>query len=449
MLAPLLLVGALSGAVTPAAASTPSLPFTKVRLHNGLEVILHEDHRVPTVAVDMWIHTGAGDEVPGKTGFAHLFEHMMFQGSKNVPEEQHFAVLREIGASTVNGTTNFDRTNYFEVVPSNRLETALWLESDRLGFLLDRLNEASLKNQIDVVRNERRQRYDNVPYGPARFALFEEAYPEGHPYRHLVIGKHEDLEGASLDDVRGFFQHWYVPSNTTLAVVGDIDIKQAQALVEKWFGGLAGPPAQPKHTEPPMPVLQESVRREVKDKLAKLQRVQFAWHSPKRFAPGDTDLSTLADVLGAQGWGRLYKLLVVDKQLAQDVGVWVEGMEYSSLFNIAVTLKPGVDEREVENLVRKELIKIFERGPSEAEVRRSVIDTETNLLFGLDEVMSRTEQLQTYNHYMGDPGGVATYLAEVRSRTPETVRLAARQYLAKPRVVIVTTPESGATGGAQ
>ena len=217
-------------------AADPVIAHEKYVLPNGLEVILAPDSTVPLVAVNVWYHVGSGYEVPGKTGFAHLFEHMLFQGSKNVGEDRHFDVLKNIGAGEVNGTTNPDRTNYYELVPSNQLETALWLESDRMSHLLELLTQKSLDNQIEVVRNERRQRYDNVPYGKARFALYEALYPEGHPYRYLTIGKHEDLVAASVDDVKNFFKTWYVPANATLTVAGDFDVPAAKALVEKWFG---------------------------------------------------------------------------------------------------------------------------------------------------------------------------------------------------------------------
>src|SRR6185312_6585768 len=196
------------------------------------------DQSVPLVAVNVWYHVGSGDEVPGRSGFAHLFEHMMFQGSKNTGADAHFKILRQIGASNVNGTTNTDRTNYFEVVPSNQLETALWLESDRMGHLLDVLDKKELENQIDVVRNERRQSYDNRPYTRALFALYAALFPEGHPYRYLTIGKHEDLVAASVDDVKNFFRTWYVPANATLTITGDFELADAKKDVEKWFGSF-------------------------------------------------------------------------------------------------------------------------------------------------------------------------------------------------------------------
>src|SRR6185295_1937382 len=229
--------GADDKAGTPSPAD-PRIAFESYRLPNGLEVILAPDKTVPLVAVNVWYDVGSGYEVHGRSGFAHLFEHMMFQGSRHVGEDQHFEVLRKIGAESVNGTTNTDRTNYFEVVPSNQIETALWLESDRMGWLLDLLNKKSLDNQIEVVRNERRQNYDNRPYGKALFAEYAALYPEGHPYRYLTIGKHEDLVNASLPDVKGFFKTWYVPANATLTVSGDFDVARGKQLVEKWFGML-------------------------------------------------------------------------------------------------------------------------------------------------------------------------------------------------------------------
>ncbi|HEY5947228.1 MAG TPA: pitrilysin family protein, partial [Kofleriaceae bacterium] len=231
-------VVAFVAAAAPAYADDPKIEFEKYKLPNGLEVILAPDKTVPLVAVNVWYHVGSGNEVVGRSGFAHLFEHMMFQGSKNVGSDKHFEILRKIGSGEVNGTTNPDRTNYYEVVPSNTIETALWLESDRMSHLLELLDRTALDNQIDVVRNERRQNYDNVPYRKALFALYAAMYPDGHPYRYLTIGKHEDLTAASVDDVKNFYKTWYVPSNATLAIVGDFDSAAAKQLVEKWFASL-------------------------------------------------------------------------------------------------------------------------------------------------------------------------------------------------------------------
>lgn len=453
MLAPLLSPALLlAGIASTAPPAEPALPFATWKLKNGLQVILHEDHRAPLVAVDVWVHVGSGDEAPGKSGFAHLFEHMMFQGSEHVKEDQHFAVLREVGASTINGTTNFDRTNYFEVVPANQLETALWLESDRLGTLLSHVNEESLKNQRDVVRNERRQRVDNVPYGSSRMALFSALYPEGHPFRYQVIGKHEDIEGASLVDVKAFFRKWYAPANVTLALAGDVDEATARALVDKWFGSFLSPP---KPVKQPFPVvaLSKNERLEIKDRFAKLVRLQWTWHGAAQYSPDDPDLGVVGDALGAQGWGRLYRRLVVDEPLAADVYAGPSGMNATGQFSIGVTLKPGSSAERVEQIVREELVRLLADGPSADEVRRSVVDTETHVLFSLDDLLGRAERLQELNHYTGDAGGLSAYLARVRACTPQSAQAAARRWLAKPRVLVVTLPDSAAdrapTGGAQ
>ncbi|MFN7974030.1 MAG: pitrilysin family protein [Acidobacteriota bacterium] len=291
---------AVASPVSAIAASTkdPDVPFVKYSLDNGLEVILHQDRAVPLVHVDVWYHVGSGDEDPGKTGFAHLFEHMMFQGTKDTGEDRHFAILREIGGKDENGTTNTDRTNYFETVPSHQLETALWLESERMGYLLGAVTGKSLDNQKEVVRNERRQNYDNVPFGKDRFATAAMLYPEGHPLRYLTIGRHEDVDGAKLADVRSFFKKWYRPSNATLCLAGDFEMDQAKALVKKWFGSF------PKLDRPEQRELDPSKEKiqtahvELRDGLAKLRRVHFVWHSPANFAPGDAALDVASDALG-------------------------------------------------------------------------------------------------------------------------------------------------------
>ena len=236
------------GSSATAASDIPKLEFEKYTLANGLDVILRQDARLPVVAVDLWYHVGPSNEEKGRTGFAHLFEHMMFQCSKHVPCDQHFQLLEAAGASDINGTTDYDRTNYFETLPSNQLELALWLESDRMGYLLDKVDQVALANQQDVVRNERRQSVENQPYGMAEEALVQQLYPAGHPYYGNVIGSHEDIQAVKLEDVQNFFRQYYAPNNASLAIVGDIDVAQTKALVEKYFGTLKRGPAVPKIT---------------------------------------------------------------------------------------------------------------------------------------------------------------------------------------------------------
>ena len=440
-----LVLGAVSlllsgGSVLGQNDADPNIAFERYFLPNGLEVILHQDNRVPLAAVSVWYHVGSGDEVPGKSGFAHLFEHMMFQGSLNTGEDVHFALLKRAGASGVNGSTNPDRTNYYEVVPSNQLETALWLESDRMAYMLPLLGEDSLKNQRDVVRNERRQRYDNVPYGKSRFALHEALYAEGHPYRYMTIGRHEDIEAASVDDVVAFFNTWYVPANATLAIAGDIDIDETKQLVEKWFGSFPTSKRPTPRTVPPSPV-RETKRVKVEDKLAKLERVEYAWHSPAFFAPGDAEMDILADVLGREGTGRLYRRLVHEEQLAQAVSVYQSSKKMSSVFHVAVLLKPGADMAEVERIIQTELDQVMKEPVTAREFQRAVTNFEARHVWGLESLLARTEQLQAYNHYTGKPDFITEDLDRYRKTTPERVRDVARRTLGKNnRVELVTVP---------
>ena len=420
-------------------ASAVEIASEKYLLANGLEVILHRDTSAPVVVTNLWYHVGSGDETPGKSGFAHLFEHMMFQGAKHIGNDVHFKILQEIGGTGINGTTNSDRTNYFEAVPSHQLETALWLESDRMGYMLDLLNEQSLANQRDVVRNERRQRYDNVPYGRDRFAVAEALYPEGHPYRYLTIGRHEDLEAASVQDVQEFFRKWYVPSNATLTLAGDFEPAQAKALVEKWFGTVPAEP-RPGRTEVPTPQLKQTVRQEIDDPMARMYRIHYAWHSPPRLGGGDIELDALSDVLGAPGWGRLYKALVLGDKSAQNVAAYQHGSGHSGVFHVIVDLKPGQDSVKAELTIRRELERLLREPITDAELRRVVVGAESGFVWGLESVMGRVERLQYFNHYARDPGYANTYLQRLRAVTPERMREVANQWLVKPHAEILSKP---------
>jgi len=441
----LLLPLALALGAAPAAAAEPSIniEYEKFTLDNGLEVILHRDPSVPLVATNVWYHVGSGDETPGKSGFAHLFEHMMFQGAKHIGKDVHFKVLQEIGGTSVNGTTNSDRTNYFEIVPSHQIETALWLESDRMGYLLDLLDKKSLENQQEVVRNERRQRYDNVPYGRDRFAVAEALYPEGHPYRYLTIGRHEDLEAASVDDVKTFFRQWYTPSNATLTIAGDIQIPQAKELVTKWFGAFPKL-AEPQRTKFDQPELAATVRKDIDDPFARLVRIHYAWHSPPMLSDEDFELDAVATVLGAYGWGRLHRALVLEERSAQNVNVYNGGAQHSSVFHIVVDLKPGQDPARAEQVIARELDKIRKEPVSAAELQRVLIGTESGFIWGLEDLMGRVEQLQLFNHYAGDPGYAETYLKRVRALTPAKIQATSVKILGKPRAEILTRPAAPA-----
>jgi zinc protease len=420
----------------------PRVTFARYKLANGLEVLLVPDSTVPMVAVNVWYHVGSGYEVVGKSGFAHLFEHMMFQGSTHVGEDKHFEVLKKIGVDSVNGTTNPDRTNYYEVVPSNQIETALWLESDRMGWLLDLVNKKSLDNQIEVVRNERRQNYDNRPYGKALFAEYAALFPEGHPYRYLTIGKHEDLVNASLDDVKGFFKTWYVPANATVAVVGDFDLAAGKQLVEKWFGKLPVS-VKPAVVQVPAPAVKATEVTVTDDPLAKLTQVIFAWHSPANYSDGDAELEIVADALSREGPGRLYKALVYDHPLAQSVRAAQGGRTFSGVFEITVTLRGEAKLEDVKQIVFDEVARISKEPLADKEIHRVIAAREAMVIRQLETVFGRSQVLQDYNHYLGDPDKISWDLERYRTATAERIRASAAKYLSPDHVVtVITAPQA-------
>jgi zinc protease len=423
------------------AQAQPTLNFEKYKLKNGLEVILVEDHRLPTVAVDLWYHVGPANEGPGLTGFAHLFEHMMFQGSKNIGDDQHFKLLEAAGASEINGTTNFDRTNYFETLPSNQLELALWLESDRMGFLLDTLDARKLANQRDVVRNERREG-ENAPYDLVEEGVYHLLFPKGHPYYASVIGSHADIESARLKDVREFFKLYYTPNNASLAIVGDIDKARTKALVEKYFGPLqAGKPVPPIAAKTP-PITSE--KRSVVTDQVELPRVYMAWLTDPIYKPGDAEAQMLARILGGGKSSRLYKRLVYEKQIAQDVNASQSSLVLGSVFQIIATAKPGVKPEELERAIDEELEVMRKEGPrpDEVESARNLIQSQIvrglEVLGGFGGVADRLNQ---YNHYLGDPGYLAQDLARFDKANAAAVQKIAQEKLAKnSRVVVYGVP---------
>jgi zinc protease len=443
-------VGLLLLAGPPTAANPdPKIELEKYTLANGLEVMLVPDKNVPIVSVNVWYHVGSGHEVYGRSGFAHLFEHMMFQGSKHVGEDRHFAILKTIGESGVNGTTNLDRTNYFETVPAHQIETAIWLEADRMGYLLQPPAGVdfgkSFKNQVDVVRNERRQNYDNAPYGKALFAQFAALFPEGHPYRYLTIGKHEDLENASIEDVKNFFRTWYVPANATLAIVGDFDVVATKKLVEKWFGSFPKS-AKPTPVKVPPPTVKAS-ETVVSDEFAKLRQIRFSWISPARYTEGDAELAMLADALTRDGVGRLYKQLVYDKPIAQSVQAWQGGASFSGIFSITVTLRSEGNLDDVKRIVAAEVARVGKEQLAAKELARFIAGIEGNVIRGLETTMGRAELLQSYNHYLGDPQKLTWDLDRYRTTTAEKIRTAAAKYLLPDRLVVTITNPAAPTGG--
>jgi zinc protease len=379
--------------------SVPRIEQETYRLANGLNVILVQDKRLPLVSVNLWYHVGPANEKPGRTGFAHLFEHMMFQGSKNVPEDQHFAILEGAGATQINGTTDFDRTNYFETVPSNQLELALWIESDRMGFLPEVLDQAKLTNQQDVVRNERRQSTENQPYGLMDEALIHTLFPKGHPYYGSIIGSHADIEAARLGDVRDFFRQYYSPSNASLAIVGDIDKAAVKALVARYFGPLpAGPAVEKVVAEQPRI---EAERRVVATDRIELPRVYMAWHTPALFAPGDAEADLTGAVLGGGKTSRLYRKLVYELQIAQNVMASQQSLQLGSIFQIEATARPGVTAEQLEQAIDAELARLAAEGPSAEELERARNGVLTGMLQSLETGMGVANRLNSYQHYLG------------------------------------------------
>lgn len=425
---------ALSGFSTE--ASVEELP-------NGLKVILKPDFRTPIVAVNVWYHVGSKDEALGRNGFAHLFEHMMFQGSKHVPEDTFFKFLERAGGTGINGTTNTDRTNYFETLPANQLELALWLESDRMGFLLDHVDQATFEGQRNVVKNERRQNYENAPYGMLPLFINEQLFPEGHPYHFSTIGSPKDLDSASLGDVKRFFSKWYVPNNATLVIAGAFQPDEAMRLVKKYFGPIPRGEAILSAANV-APVVRNEETKIVVEAGVELPRVEIDWPTPAFFARGDADLDVLARILSAGKTSRLYKTLVYDLKIAQSVSSHQGSMQYASDFDISATVKPGHTAEEVLGVIDRELEKVRAELVTDAELSRAKIGITSDMLFSIESIARSADHLNMYNHYLGTPN----YGHEDRARTErvskESVQQAARDFLGKGRVVTLVVPTKGA-----
>jgi len=420
----------------PAATTDiPRLAFEKYTLANGLEVILRQDRRLPMTAVNLWYHVGPANEEPGRTGFAHLFEHMMFQSSKHVPPDSHIRLLEAAGASDLNGTTDFDRTNYFETVPSNQLELALWLESDRMGYLLEKVDQTALSNQQDVVRNERRQSVENQPYGLAEEALVQTLFPRGHPYYGNVIGSHEDIQAVKLDDVNRFFRQYYAPNNASVAIVGDIDIAATKALVQKYFGTLKRGPAVPPIKAETPPITAE--RRRVVPSRVQLPRVSIAWLTPAIFKPGDGDADIVGDILGGGRSSRLFKKLVYEQQIAQNVSARQYSLILGSVFQIDATARPGHTGEELEKAIDQELANLRAQPPSVAEIEQARNTIETGIIGGLERIGGVANRLNSYNHYLGTPDFLEKDILRYRAVTPATAQAFVRQYLTPGARVVV------------
>jgi len=431
----------LAAAVGPVQAERLAVPYEMFRLSNGLTVIVHEDHSAPIASVNTWYHVGSGRETPGRTGFAHLFEHIMFEGSKNVPEGMFDRWLEAVGGVN-NGSTTNDRTNYYEDGPSNALEVPLFLESDRMGYLLDAMSPEKVDGQRDVVKNERRQRYENSPYGLFWDKLPGVLFPEAHPYSWPVIGSMADLSAASYEDVVSFFEKWYGPANASVVIAGDVDAKQVRALAEKWFGEI--PRSEPVAPLAPRPVVLTEERRLVFEDRVQLPRVHLAWPTPAAYSPPSAALDALASLLADGKNSRLYERLVYDLQVAQDVSAVQHSGAVASIFLVIVTARSGHTLEEVVGLVDEEIGRLQGEPPSEREVVRFQNRTEAAFYDSLERVGGfggKADQLNDYYVNTGNPDYFEEDLARYLSLGPSDVQAVATRYLGPGRVVFSIVPE--------
>ena len=432
-------------APAPAAAPVLSVPYERFQLPNGLDVLLHRDPTTPTVSVNTWYHVGSGQEKPGRTGFAHLFEHLMFEGSANVPEGAIDTWIEAAGGET-NGSTNTDRTNYYVDAASNALDLALYLDADRMASLLGASDPSIIEGQRDVVKNERRQSYENRPYGLAFALLDQYLYPADHPYHWPVIGSMADLTAAAPADVADFFRTYYTPNNASLVVAGDIDLAEARRLVEKWYGTIPRGPAVPPQTVPSVRLSGET--RIVHEDRVQLPRLYVAWHSPAEYAPGDAAAQALASVLGGGKNSRLFKRLVYDLQIAQDVSAFQSGSDLGGTFAVIATARPGQSLDRIAAVIDEEIARVKAATPEPRELERVVNGVEASFLAALERVGGfggKADQLNGYLVATGTPDFFQEDLARFRALAPRDVQDAAQSILTGDRVVLSIVPQGQAT----
>ena len=417
------------------------IPFSQHTLANGLRVVVHEARELPIVAVNLWYHVGSRNERPGRTGFAHLFEHLMFEGSQHY-DRGFFHPLQEAGAA-LNGSTNTDRTNYWEVVPTPALELALWMESDRMGYLLPALTEQKFRNQRDVVLNERRQNYENRPYGMAGLAIVGALYPPDHPYHWATIGAADDLQAATLDEVRAFFRQYYHPGNASLVIAGDVDSYEEIALARRYFDEIPGGP-------PPPPVsaraaLDAEVRLVLEDRV-ELPRLYLAWHSPAMFAPGDAEMDLVADLLANGKSSRLYTALVYERRIATDVSAMQNSREMAGLCQIVATAMPGQTLAVLFEAVQGEIDRLLQNGATPDEMDRGLAQAEAHFVGRLQTLGGfggKSDQLNAYTVFLNDPGYLSRDLQRYRAATADTLAESARQFLGHDRRVVLSVVPAG------
>lgn len=439
-----------------AAAAALRVPFTQFTLPNGLHVILHEDHTVPLATLNVWYHVGSAREKPGRTGFAHLFEHLMFEGSGHV-KEGAFDTLLEAAGATNNGSTETDRTNYYIDLPSNALELALFLESDRMGYLLDAMSPARVNGQRDVVKNERRQNYENAPYGMAQIEIDKMLYPEGHPYRWPTIGYMEDLTAASYEDVVEFFKKYYQPGNASLVIAGDIDPARTRGLVEKWFGDVKPGTERITPIDFPHPMLTDVQKKTMEDRV-QLPRLYLSWLTPAFYSPGDAELDVVSQVLAGGKNSRLYKRLVYDLQIAQDVSAFQASSALGSQFEVVVTARPpdsGTTPQalidRIRGIVDEEIAKLQKDAPSQREFERAINQIEASFLNRMESVggfNGKGNQLNAYYTATGNPDYFNEDLSRYRALSAADIQAAAAFWLpAGRRVELVVEPMKGSEPG--
>jgi zinc protease len=421
------------------AAQDLRVPYTAFTLPNGLKVIVHEDHSVPIVTVNTWYHIGSGDELPGRTGFAHLFEHLMFMGSQHVPTGQFDILLEAVGADN-NGSTTEDRTNYYESGPANALPLMLYLDSDRMGFLVPEITPEKVDLQRGVVQNERRQSYENQPYGLAEENILKRLYPAAHPYSWPVIGSMADLSAATIEDVRQFSRTWYTPTNATMSIAGDVNPAAVRRQMTRWFGGIARGPAVTRRPAPPVN-LAADVYATLEDRV-QLPRAYNAWHTVRAFAPDDAALNVLADILSSGKSSRLYRRLVYEMQIASQVSAYADGARLDGSFRLSATARPGHDLNELQRVVDEEIRRVAEAGPTPREMERVLNQTEAQFLGQMERVGGKADQLAYYDYFVGTPDYFQADLDRYRRVTAADVQRVAREYLLRGhRVVLSVVPQ--------
>ncbi|MEW6193820.1 MAG: pitrilysin family protein [Bacteroidota bacterium] len=412
--------------------------YEKFQLSNGLDVILYQDLSLPTVSINIWYKVGSANERPGKTGFAHLFEHMMFQGSQNIPKEGHFKFIQEAGGS-LNGSTSIDRTNYYETVPANYLELILWLESDRMGFLLPSLTQEKLDNQKEVVMNERRQRYDNQPYGLAWEKIFSNLFTPDHPYSWPTIGWMNDIEKFELDDVKNFFKTYYSPGNATLVLGGNFKKDEAKLLIEKYFGTIKNGNPIPQLNAPGQKL--SDIKKIIHPDNVQLPRIYFAWHSEKIFGEDDAALDILADILSATKNSRLQKKLLFDSQIAQDISAFQYSASLNGLFIIVSTAKPGIQIEELKKNIFYEIDNLIKNGITEEELIRAKNSIKSSYIYSLQKIDNIVDHINHYNFYLSEPDSFIFDIERYDKVTAGDVIEAAKDYLNNPYVELQIVPK--------